>query len=908
MFTSQSIIHQTKLASNSKPPWRPQTLSPVAGNRSPNTTSITTTPKRRLPNFTPPSSPLPSTHSQHHIVLDANQNASDQPKIVTLHLSSSETNLPSHTHQIQPKPRNPNQTQNPHTPLLPNADSQKQNPIPQNTHLTPLSDNIFPDQTLNPDHTRNHSPTRETQSYKTALCKDLIQNYGTTKTLDFSTTSKLLHFDSSTHISHTENTLSISLPSKICTTLSECWQHAIIFVLPEPIKFTNSTKAQLLRIWDLKNSVCIKHLGLNHYILSNIDQQDRFRILSSPPWFLFNYPLLVRSWFSNFSPSCSSRSTSVWVSLPHLPIEYFCAEILSLIGNSLGKLVALDQNNLNKSVLSAARMCIELDIMKNHPSSLIFNGIHIPLCYEHLSVYHPILFTFKLPLLPTPSFDLSLITKKQNFSSYKSFTKSPTNQRFNHNGPVKTRTQNYPLNTPAIGLVPPLTNSKSKSQLLHKNPKKQNSTPVHLISRDKKAKDKCYSSQLTLENPQKPAHTTLTSSEQNIQNVSPHISPSPNPLSSPSSSPTNTRQLIPYTQHLPMHSTSQIFPLSQISNQSQPSSPLLEIVLDIDSNHISLPENPSVLATCNPTQLRRALSSSSLFKQSDSSPFSPSSTPKRLCLTQSATSPYGQPSNKCVHPSKQSLPNFTSNHEHPDTNNTFTTSNAATNSILPNLSLSTATKPQSPSTTFPLFTEHTEPNIPPHHSNPLATTSTHVNRQQSTPSRSKGRHSQQSLRILHATKLPQLSNVSDLGQSASRDSQQFILDPLLGKPSRSSFHKKHKKHSYKGNSIPSTLKPHLCSSNSQNQQYGTIQLVPSQPPTTQSTNNGSPLLPFNSQHNLSPIRRRLHPYRKPKSLCLIHRSSSLSGHLYRHRLYLKHRNRNRRLQSSHQPILRFRPK
>lgn len=145
----------------------------------------------------------------------------------------------------------------------------------------------------------------------------------------------------------------------------------------------------------------LKHLGLNHFLLSNIESSDRLRILTTCPWHLDNFPLLTRTWITNFSPSKSSRFTYVWISIPHLPIEYIRLDILKLIGNALGKIIAFDCNNLDESLLSVTRLCVEIDISKYLPPSIIFNGIQISLIYENLSFYKSHLFKILLLLLPS---------------------------------------------------------------------------------------------------------------------------------------------------------------------------------------------------------------------------------------------------------------------------------------------------------------------------------------------------------------------------------------------------------------------------------------------------------------------------------------------------------------------------
>lgn len=106
-------------------------------------------------------------------------------------------------------------------------------------------------------------------------------------------------------------------------------------------------------------------MRMSNYLVSNLDSSNKLLILTTCPWFIDKSPLLTRTWLPNFSPSTSSKISTIWITFTHLPIEYICPDILKIIGNSIGKIIAFDQNNLNNTLISATRICAELDIAKN---------------------------------------------------------------------------------------------------------------------------------------------------------------------------------------------------------------------------------------------------------------------------------------------------------------------------------------------------------------------------------------------------------------------------------------------------------------------------------------------------------------------------------------------------------------
>lgn len=97
--------------------------------------------------------------------------------------------------------------------------------------------------------------------------------------------------------------------------------------------------------------------------MDNLNPEDRLRILTSPPWFIGNTLVLVRSWIPNFSPNTFSKISTVWVNIPHLPIECVYADILKIVGNSLGKTIAFDAHKLSGNLVSSVRMCIKINLV-----------------------------------------------------------------------------------------------------------------------------------------------------------------------------------------------------------------------------------------------------------------------------------------------------------------------------------------------------------------------------------------------------------------------------------------------------------------------------------------------------------------------------------------------------------------
>lgn len=126
--------------------------------------------------------------------------------------------------------------------------------------------------------------------------------------------------------------------------------------------------------------------------------------LNYAPWFIGNSLVLVRSWIPNFSPSSFSKISTVWINIPHLPIEYVYSDILKILGNSIGKTIAFDANNLNCSLVSSVRLCLEINLDSNLPNLIVMNDLSLNIIYENLTIIQQGLNSKSLgPLLPTPA-------------------------------------------------------------------------------------------------------------------------------------------------------------------------------------------------------------------------------------------------------------------------------------------------------------------------------------------------------------------------------------------------------------------------------------------------------------------------------------------------------------------------
>ncbi|CAN1171382.1 hypothetical protein LINPERHAP2_LOCUS29527 [Linum perenne] len=83
------------------------------------------------------------------------------------------------------------------------------------------------------------------------------------------------------------------------------------------------------------------------------------------PWLVGDHYVLSEEWRPNFEPGFSQvNSIRAWVRLPGLPLENYDVGILTLVGNSIGKTVRVDNTTLFGNRGNYARLCVEIDLNK----------------------------------------------------------------------------------------------------------------------------------------------------------------------------------------------------------------------------------------------------------------------------------------------------------------------------------------------------------------------------------------------------------------------------------------------------------------------------------------------------------------------------------------------------------------
>ncbi|CAI0380369.1 unnamed protein product [Linum tenue] len=156
--------------------------------------------------------------------------------------------------------------------------------------------------------------------------------------------------------------VSADFKTRICAP----WQRALVVrLLGLKLRFSTLC-ARLQGLWKPAGSMEVKDLDHGCVLVKFSNEQDYFRALTDGPWMIFDHYLVVQQWSPKFKVSDPLPKTMiVWVQLPGLKIHFYHKEVLTTLGNLIGRTIKLDYHTLNQQRAKFARLAIEVDLGKH---------------------------------------------------------------------------------------------------------------------------------------------------------------------------------------------------------------------------------------------------------------------------------------------------------------------------------------------------------------------------------------------------------------------------------------------------------------------------------------------------------------------------------------------------------------
>ncbi|XP_050256110.1 uncharacterized protein LOC126701785 [Quercus robur] len=140
---------------------------------------------------------------------------------------------------------------------------------------------------------------------------------------------------------------------------------------------------KLLALWKPAGRLDCVDLGHGFFLTRLSLGEDYENVLRKGSWFIGDHFLSIRPWGPNFKPALASVSSiAVWVRLNELPIEYYNAEALQIIGKAIGNVLRIDTFTASETRVRFARICVQVDVGKPLAIAIMIGRLEQQICYE----------------------------------------------------------------------------------------------------------------------------------------------------------------------------------------------------------------------------------------------------------------------------------------------------------------------------------------------------------------------------------------------------------------------------------------------------------------------------------------------------------------------------------------------
>ena len=176
--------------------------------------------------------------------------------------------------------------------------------------------------------------------------------------------------------------LVVKIPSELKRRIRKPWASAFIVKVYGRTVGLNFIQARLLALWKPAGRLDCVDLGHGFFLTRLSLGEDYENILRKGLWFIGDHFLSIRLWEPNFKPALASVSSiAMWIRLSELPIEYYNAEALQLIGKAIGNVLRVDTFTASETRRRFARICVQVDVDKPLATAILIGRLEQQICY-----------------------------------------------------------------------------------------------------------------------------------------------------------------------------------------------------------------------------------------------------------------------------------------------------------------------------------------------------------------------------------------------------------------------------------------------------------------------------------------------------------------------------------------------
>uniref|UniRef100_A0A7N2LFW7 DUF4283 domain-containing protein n=1 Tax=Quercus lobata TaxID=97700 RepID=A0A7N2LFW7_QUELO len=177
--------------------------------------------------------------------------------------------------------------------------------------------------------------------------------------------------------------LVVKIPRELKQRIHKPWVSAFIVKVYGRSVGLNFIQARLLGLWKPVGRLDCVDLGHGFFLTRLSLGEDYENVLRKGLWFIEDHFLSIRPWEPDFKPALADVSSiAVWIRLNELPIEYYNAEALQLIGKAIGNVLQVDTFTALETRGRFARLCVQVDVEKPLATAIMIGRLEQQICYE----------------------------------------------------------------------------------------------------------------------------------------------------------------------------------------------------------------------------------------------------------------------------------------------------------------------------------------------------------------------------------------------------------------------------------------------------------------------------------------------------------------------------------------------
>ncbi|KAL2242474.1 UNVERIFIED_CONTAM: hypothetical protein Sindi_0365400 [Sesamum indicum] len=119
---------------------------------------------------------------------------------------------------------------------------------------------------------------------------------------------------------------------------------------------------RLLSTLKLQGPFTVTMITNRHVLINLKNEADYTKLWIQRLWHIDGFPMRTFKWTPSFRPQQESSLAPVWIRFPTLPAHLFHKDALYAIASLVGTPLKLDEPTLFQSRLTAARVCVEVDL------------------------------------------------------------------------------------------------------------------------------------------------------------------------------------------------------------------------------------------------------------------------------------------------------------------------------------------------------------------------------------------------------------------------------------------------------------------------------------------------------------------------------------------------------------------